>query len=363
MTGQSSTFQAFPTAKLRTVFPCLAILGLALLLAMVSPSRGQGSVCLRGVNISGAEFGGPDGKAGTDYTYPSDATLDWAAARNMAAIRLPFRWERLQPRLNGALDQDELSRLKDTVERANRRGLTVILDLHNYAEYRGEKIGQKTDKGNVPPEALADFWRRLASEFSGNEKAVYGLMNEPAGVTAQSWFEAAQAAVTAIRRTGADNLVLVPGTIWSGASHWFEEQDGGSNADLFERLSDPANRFAFEFHQYMDEDFSGTKADCPRVSDAVAALSSVTEWLRQHDFKGFLGEFGGTSAPDCLSGLMEMAGFVNQNRDVWIGWTAWAAGDWWGDYPLSLQPVGRIDRPQFKVLEPFLAGGIGCGRP
>jgi len=342
-----------------TALPQLCVLAVGLMLAAISPSQGQTSACLKGVNISGAEFGGPDGKAGTDYIYPSDATLNWAAARQMSAIRLPFRWERLQPRLNGALDRDELSRLKDTVERANGRGLTVILDPHNYAEYRGEKIGT----GNVSADALADFWRRLAPVFSDNDKAVYGLMNEPAGVTAKTWFEAAQASVTAIRQAGAGNLILVPGTVWTGASHWFEDQEGGSNAEHFERLSDPANRFAFEFHQYMDEDFSGTKATCPRVADAIGALDSVTACLRQQGFKGFLGEFGGTSAPDCLSGLMEMAGFVDEHNDVWIGWSAWAAGEWWGDYPLSLQPVGRIDRPQIKVLEPFLAGGNDCDAP
>lgn len=350
--------------SLSPVRPLIHMLATMLLMLTTSVTGGAATrteACLRGVNISGAEYGGPDGKAGTDYIYPDEETLDWARDRGMTAIRLPFRWERLQPALGGPLDVIELQRLKDSVYAANARGLTVILDPHNYAAFRDRKIGTK----DVSVDALADFWRRLSPTFSGNPDVVFGLMNEPAGITASVWFDAAQTSINAIRKAGAGNLVLVPGTIWSGASHWFDAQEGGSNASVFERLTDPGGRYAFEFHQYMDADFSGTGSNCPRTADALAALTQVTDWLRQNGYIGFLGEFGGTDAPDCLDGLMKIAGYLQRNSDVWIGWSAWAAGKWWGDYPLSLQPVGSIDKPQISVLRPYLTGkGIPatCGR-
>jgi endoglucanase len=36
--------------------------------------------------------------------------------------------------------------------------------------------------------------------------------------------------------------------------------------------------------------------------------------------------------------------------------TYWAAGEWWGDYPLSVQPGSDFDadRPQMAVLERYL---------
>lgn len=307
--------------------------------------------CLRGVNIAGAEFGGPDAAYGKDYTYPSDATLDWAARQKMTAIRLPFRWERLQPELFAAFDPAELARLQVTVRAANSRGLTVILDLHNYAEYQGDRIGSQA----VPPDALADFWRRMTPVFLGNDQVVLGLMNEPAGLPAKTWFKAAQASLNEIRAAGSDQLVLVPGTIWTGASHWFDPQDGGSNADLFQHISDPANNFSFEVHQYLDEDYSGTHATCPRAEDAIEALKAMAGWLKRHGFTGFVGEFGGTAAPACLQGLEDMVHYLNENSDIWIGWTAWAAGDWWGDYPLSLQPAAGVERPQMTALAPYLS--------
>jgi endoglucanase len=40
---------------------------------------------------------------------------------------------------------------------------------------------------------------------------------------------------------------------------------------------------------------------------------------------------------------------------VWQGWTWWAAGPWWGGYMFSIEPTnGTTDKPQMKVIEPFL---------
>jgi endoglucanase len=339
----------------------LAALVMTLLFSFDDASAKE-RMCLRGVNIAGAEFGGYDGDYGKSYIYPSDTTLAWAASKKMTAIRLPFRWERLQPSLFGEFDQAELSRLQDTVSRATELGLTVVLDPHNFAEYRDVKLGT----GEVTTDAFADFWHRLAPEFADDSHVVYLLMNEPVGVTAATWFDAAQAAIHVIRNSGADNLILVPGTIWTGASHWFDEQPDGSNAELFKDIEDPMDNFAFEIHQYLDADFSGTNATCTRTKDAVDAVKAVTDWLRQHGFYGYLGEFGGTSSPDCLEGISEMAAYINKHKGIWLGWAAWAAGDWWGNYPLSLQPKNGIDKPQMEMLEAYFPTSNGtapvCGK-
>src|SRR5574340_971626 len=78
---------------------------------------------LTGVNIAGAEFNGKalPGVAGKDYFYPKAATFDHFAAKGMNVIRLPFRWERIQPTLNGELDAAEYRRLADTVHQARAK--------------------------------------------------------------------------------------------------------------------------------------------------------------------------------------------------------------------------------------------------
>ncbi len=315
----------------------------ALSLLLPAPAVAE---CLRGANVAGAEFGDLPGVAGKTYTYPSRATLAYLRARGMNVIRLPFRWERLQPRLDAPLDRAELARIDETVNMATGMGLSVILDPHNYAKYRGRMVGS----AEVPSSAFADFWRRLAPRYAGRDDVIYLLMNEPAYIDAADWLPSVNAAIAAIREVGADNLVMVPGTIWTGASHWFEAQPGGSNAEVLTRVADPLQNYAFDIHQYLDADFSGTKTACDRVDDAVAAVDALTKWLAETGNSGFLGEFGGHARPDCYRGLARMVGRINERPDVWLGWAIWAAGDWWGDYPLSVQPVDGEDRPQMVAI-------------
>ena len=52
-----------------------------------------------GVNLAGAEFGKVPGTYATDYTYPAPASIDYFSQLGFNLIRVPFRWERLQPTL------------------------------------------------------------------------------------------------------------------------------------------------------------------------------------------------------------------------------------------------------------------------
>ncbi|SDU48846.1 glycoside hydrolase family 5 protein [Stappia sp. ES.058] len=335
----------------RASYRTWAVLGAVLMLAIALSARQAGADCLRGANVAGAEFGDLPGVHAKTYIYPSRATLSYLRAKGMNAVRLPFRWERLQPKLDAPLSDSEFSFLDKTVAEAADMGLTVILDPHNYARYRGDFVGGDT----VPASAFADFWRRLAVRYKGREKVVFLLMNEPTGIFARDWLPSVNAAIAAIRETGADNLVMVPGTIWTGASHWFDEQPGGSNAEVLTGVVDPLNRFVFDVHQYMDADFSGTKTACSRVDDAMTAIGRLTRWLEETGNAAFLGEFGGHARPDCYRGLVRLAGYLNARPDVWAGWAIWAAGDWWGDYPLSVQPEDGLDRPQMVAISRLIA--------
>lgn len=46
---------------------------------------------------------------------------------------------------------------------------------------------------------------------------------------------------------------------------------------------------------------------------------------------------------------------MNTNADVWLGWTYWAAGPWWGDYMYTLEPSDGKDRPQMGIISKYLA--------
>ena len=335
--------------------PLDSIIGLTVALVVCSAqvvSAADAPLQLTGVNIAGGDFGPQNlpGRYGTDYIYPDNETIDYFAAKGMNIIRVPALWERLQRQLDGDLDAAEMKRLDDVINYAASKGMRVILDVHNYAAYRGAMIGSPS----VPAKALGDLWGRIAARYKDNEAVVFGLMNEPNNLPTETWLEAANIAVAEIRRTGAKNLVLVPGVGWSSARSWGGGGYGTPNSEAMLKVEDPADNVAYEVHQYFNADWTGASADCQSVDVGIETLTPVTEWAKQHGKRVFLGEVGVGSGETCLKALDRVMAFMSENNDVWLGWTYWAGGAWWPkDYFTNLQPLGGKDRPQMAVLKKY----------
>jgi endoglucanase len=302
---------------------------------------------LRGINLAGAEFnsGRIPGTPNKDYAYPNAADIDYFKSAGANIIRLPFRWERIQPVLFKPLDPAELRRIAQVVAKASDSGVCVILDVHNYALYGGQTIGSEA----VPREAFFDLWTRLAAEFNDPDKTIYGLMNEPAKISIDQWAPIAQQTVDAIRKSGSKNIILAAGGNWSGAHEWSKRRGATSNADAFAGFKDPLHRTWLEAHQYADPNFSGTGPQCVAPVTLQKILGDLTAWARQNHQKMFIGEFGVPPSDDCLAVLDTMLAAMDDKK-VWRGWTYWAAGRWWNNYPMSVQPKNGQDAPQMVVL-------------
>ncbi|MEQ8036214.1 glycoside hydrolase family 5 protein [Xanthomonas sp. WHRI 6106] len=306
-----------------------------------------------GVNLSGAEFASSKkpGVLNKDYMYAAASDYTYFAGVGMNTIRLPILWERLQPSARGELDPAQLALVQQAVARAKASGMYLVIDIHNYAKYYGYKIGGP----EVPVATFTDLWRRLALAFNGDNAVIFGLMNEPNNISASEWAGAAQAAIDTIRRTGATNLILVPGALWTGAHSWYSPtNDGYSNATALVSIYDPLNRYAFEVHQYLDIDSSGTSSVCVSSTIGAERLRNFTEWLRINRKRGFLGEFGTANNAVCNEALRGMLGYMESNADVWLGWTWWAAGSWWNlSYAYNVHPnKDGTDKPQMTILSP-----------
>lgn len=330
------------------------------LLAMLGSAAA--APCLRGFNLAGAEFGKLPGALDKDYTYPAPATIDTFVATGASVIRLPVRWERLQPALGEPLSETELAALDATVDAVTAAGLTVVIDVHNYGYYAEKQIGS----ADVPTESFAQFWARLASHYAGRDGVVFSLMNEPYDIAAPDWLKITNAAIAAIRVIGADNLILVSGTAYAGAHSWSKTLATGNNAAVMAGVVDPANRYAYDFHQYLDADFSGRNAECSGAEAAIEGIRSVTGWLKAHGKHGFLGEFAASKDAACVAKMKELVAAVDSAPDQWIGWTYWAGGAWWpADYIFTAQPDGDGDRPQVAALKPVLGrdNGSSCTVP
>jgi len=303
-----------------------------------------------GVNLSGGEFG--DVKPGVtsifnkNYTYPTPSELDYFAAKGVNIIRFPFRWPRLQPTLNQPLVPAELDRIKSVFAEATKRHLTILLDPHDYARFYDKPIGSP----DVPNAAFANFWSQLATAFKDNPNVWFGLMNEPHDMPKEQWLSAANASIAAIRATGAKNMILVPGISWTGAHSWISS----GNGDAMAKIVDPLNHYTIEAHQYLDSDSSGTKPTAVSPTIGSERLKQFTAWCREHHLHALLGEFGAADNPTAAAATDDTFRYMEANRDVWIGFTWWSAGPWWGDYMFTLEPKNGQDRPQMSIVAPHL---------
>ena len=330
-----------------------------------------GTLQMRCVNLAGMEFGVKqdgtleDNKKGfydrnITYTYPKLAEVNYFRSKGMNCIRLPFRWERLQPTLLEDFDPIERVEFEKVVNWITHAGLTVILDPHNYGRYRA-KDGTVDIIGSdhVPNSAFANFWSRLADLYKNNPQVVFGIMNEPYDMQTQAWVVTANAAINAIRNTGANNVVMVPGTRYSTASTWEDSNDAWGTSNAVAMLAIEDKNVIFEAHQYFDDIGSGNNQTCVSSSIGTAQLAKFTNWLKTNGKRGFLGEFGAANNTICNQTVEGILKFLQDNAGVWFGWSWWAAGPWWGDdYFMSIeQSSDGQDKPQMKMLAPYLLSG------
>lgn len=332
--------------------------GAAALAAMplLAPPRAQAKPAqlpfLTGINLAGAEFGTVfPGEHGTNFMYPGQKDVDYYRSFGFNILRLPFRWDRLQPVLFAEFEQAEWRRFEHLIAITLAAGFYIILDPHNGAHRRIPDDGFSKEhvigSPEVPVEAFTHFWRQLTQRTKHHRKIIYGLMNEPVHITPKAWFDAAQKAVDVIRYEGAEQMLLVPGTGYSTAHTWLEDGNG-----IMAGIKDPGGNFAIEAHQYFDWNSSGQHAEAVSETIGTERIAKFEAWARENKLKAFLGEFGVSSDPVNLAASRRILEHLSANRDVWLGWAAWAGGPWWPpDFPYKLEPIGSGPiPPQTRLL-------------
>jgi endoglucanase len=307
--------------------------------------RGGSQATFRlGVNLAGAEFEA----IGNRWGWPGLTNLDYYLDKGFNAFRVPFRWERLQPELQGPLLDSALEGLDGLVTAMNARGAVAILDAHNYGRREKQIIG--VDGSGVTTDDFADFWGRMGERYRSRSLVWYNLMNEPHDMPDAANLDAQNAACSAIRRAGASSKVLFSGNAWTGGHSWLKSR----NSQVMLDAHDPANNYAFDIHQYLNVGFGGS-GKAPVVPGAGSTtLQGVTAWARANGKKLFLGEFGCGPAKDFLTELDALLATVISNRDVFVGATYFAGGGSWGKNLGSTDPVDGVEKPQTRLLERYL---------
>jgi endoglucanase len=301
------------------------------------------------VNLSGAEFGGDKlpGKANYDYVFPSATALSTWKSKGVTVIRVPVLWERLQPKLSSPLDATHAKEIDQVLKLAAARGMSVILDVHNYGKYHGNIIGSSS----VPYTAYGNLMWRMADRWKGNAGLNgYDIMNEPNGDFDANWQTAAQTAITQIRRYDTVKPIYVEGKSWSGARQWPDV-----NGSLL-LLRDPSNNLIFSAHLYIDSDASGTYPIAPAadfdLDIGVKRATPFVEWLTRNNRRGHIGEFGiPGDDPRWGQAMDRLLAYLKTHC---VPLTYWAAGPWWGTYKLSIEPQVGVVSPQWTVLSKYV---------
>lgn len=359
-------------------------------------TSGEKTEMATGVPLHGANLVGMEGtfafdaKAGpipdVEYAVHSTSIIDYLASRDVNVLRFVFSWERMQAALGGPIPAassgnyktyfDDYMRIVDYA--TNVKSMTVIVTPWQTtaeggsaggARWRGEVVGGTT----VTNAHFADFWSKMATIFKGRPRVALGLITEPNQVDTMAWFGSAQVAISAIRKTGFDGDIYVPGNGWTAAGTWEDDwydaaSPKHSNAygwlnarGVGKPLSDPLKKLVVEVHTYADDEAGGSSATVVSKTITRQRISKLVTWAKTNHLKVFIGEIGMyAQAPNASANWLDFAQYLNENADTVIGYAWWACGKpgWWDDVAanggghFSLTPTGdyKVDTVNMKLF-------------
>jgi len=270
-------------------------------------------VWLQGVAVPSLEW-----SAGGDNIMKSvtNALTEWNANAIRLALGSKF-WFGTGPWQNdGGVKYRAL--VDEVVRHCERQGAWVVLDLHEY---------------RAPEQRHADFWRDAATRYANHPGVIFGLLNEPHGISWEVWRDGGwvtnkpkakpgvaaenaepvrkghsvgmQRLVDVVRKTGARNIVSASGLDWgydlSGVLTGFALVDKSGNGVMYESHVYPWKR---EWQRM----FLDAAAKYPILVGEVGCQPTPMPF---EDSKTF--EKPESWAPDML-------GCIQQHR---LNWTAW----------------------------------------
>lgn len=331
----------------------LAFANLCLCLSFFATLQAQNITPKYGITLCGAEFGEHNlpGKINEDYTYPTTTDIDYFVSKGVDLIQLPIKWERVQRNLGDALDETELSYITTFIDECNSRKINVTLVLQNFGRYNKNCIEYIVGESEVTAWHLKDFWMKMALALIDKTNIyAYSLMAEPSHMNSCIWLNTLQYVINGLRVVDKKTTLLIEGNNYSNASTWLAFND-----DL-KILKDPSNKLLFNAHCYFDNDFSGRYKkvfieDGANEFTGIERVKPFVEWLKINKLNGFIGEFGiPKNDQNWFTVMNNFLDYIHTNK---IGGCYWAAGQWWKDYPLSIQPESFNDQPQLKLFSKY----------
>jgi len=327
--GVTTTFKAFAQASgyadstvatgIYTITGSGGIDGLHVVGNQIQNVNGQ-EVRIHGVNRSGTEYACIQGWG--IFDGPNDvASIQAIKSWQANAVRIPLN-EDCWLGINGVSSQyggtNYQQAIADYVSVIKQQGLIPILELHWSAPGSTQAVSQQPmpDQDHSPA-----FWTQVAQMFKGNSSVIFELFNEPFPDSNQDttaawtcWRDGSvcpgatytvagmQELVTAVRATGATNIILLGGVEYSNSlTGW-----------LSYKPNDPLGNLAAAWHVYNFNMCADVSCYNSNTGPVLAAVPVVTTEIGEDDCQGVF-----------ISTLM---GWLDNNGGSYLAWV-W---DTWG---------------------------------
>ena len=265
-----------------------------------------------------------------------DAVMEYAKARGLNTIRLPFYTRYFNNNVNEPINLDAHIRdfIDPVVQAAKRHDMYVILDDHGYfsekideAKARSKQAVSLWDEAGVTE--WTNRWRKVAERYK-NEPHVLGyeLMNEPHDIRpelAREWY---MRAIREIRKVDTRHIILVGSADWSHSRSL--EQTWGPVASTADA---PYNNLVFAFHDY------------PLDNHPWIVQKHIVKFRDTHQVPVMCTEFGATHWDKGETVCREFqAGMLTLCARERVGWMIWALGKL-TDQPRN--PYNEVDKVGF----------------
>jgi len=275
---------------------------------------------LHGVNRSGTEYQCVHGLAVFDGPSDDASAAAMASWHGVNAVRVPLNedcWLGINGYPNGGNSAAEYqAAIEAYVARLHAHHLYAILELHWSAPGTFGATGQEVmaDADHSPT-----FWSQVAMAFKGDAATIFDLFNEPNGINWTCWRDGCdvtnghgtwrvsgmQSLVTAVRGTGAANVIMLGGLNFSN--------DITGLLPPY-RPTDPASQVAASFHVYNYNPCRTTACWDSDLLPVVAQMPVVA---------GEIGEDDGTAM--LINAFMAWAEPKGISHLAWT-WDSWGCG-------------------------------------
>jgi endoglucanase len=168
-------------------------------------------------------------------------------------VRLPVRWSN-HASLDAAarIDPVFMARVADVVDKLLARGATVVLDMHHYRQFDGDKLdpGESAVDPAVVDLRFLALWQQIAARFADHgPRLLFEIYNEPHGRLDTRWNDLLTRAVRVIRASNPKRPLVVGPVVWNSPA-------------ALPRLVLPADRhLILTVHHYEPFDFTHQGAE------------------------------------------------------------------------------------------------------